>query len=190
MRISPAIKKKKKKAIAPHLTWHEVGARSHNWVWAKVYHRGTANQAQSWIVCSIYVPAQRGQARNSMLRELAQSAAGLMRRFPECPLVMMGDWNMSATELARVLDRWGLALGVQKCRGSNRSRWRGRGEWRGLDHVVVSSNATHLLSNLWVNRSWDISDHWPVECKLLATTEVSGGASVQPHAKPPRMQPK
>ena len=38
----------------------------------------------------------------------------------------------------------------------------GSGELRDLDHMVVSTDAQGELANMWVNRAWDLSDHWPI----------------------------
>ena len=103
-------------AIAPSLICHETGTRSDNWVWAKVYQ--PRPRPQAWIISSVYIPAHGNKAQRTVLERLEASVSGLMRRFPECPMVLMGDWNMDRAALAKVVGQWGLGLKLLECRGS------------------------------------------------------------------------
>src|SRR3546814_10430697 len=44
--------------------------------------------------------------------------------------------------------------------------YRGPRVWSDLDHMVVSPAAAAMLRRPRVNRTWDTSDHWPLEAML------------------------
>jgi len=172
-------------AVAPNLICHEIGTRSDNWVWAKVYKPGA--KLRPWIIGSVYIPAHAGPNRREVIKQLRDSVKEIRRKHPECAVVIMGDWNMDLSTLSGEVMSWNLGMVPVKCRGSRRTRWRGHGRWRDLDHMVVSENATEELSSVTVNRAWDISDHWPVQCKMKPSKVVH----VREHLKElPRMDPE
>ena len=146
-------------AIAPNLIAHETGSRSPFWIWARVLHPAFPS---GLIVGSVYVIAHKGAERRSMLSKLRDSICAIRRRHVGSPVVIMGDWNMDAASLDALLSSWNVSMARLKCRGSPRTRWRGAGSLRDLDHIVVSAEDQHRLANAWVNRAWDLSDHWPI----------------------------
>ncbi len=146
-------------AIAPDLVAHETGSRSPFWIWARVLHPAFP---AGLIVGSVYVISHHSDERREMLDGLRASTSSILKRHAGLPVVIMGDWNMDGSALDALLQRWGLPVSRMKCRGSVRTRWRGKGALRDLDHIVASTEAHQMLSNTWVNRAWDISDHWPV----------------------------
>ena len=150
-------------AISPNLIAHEIGSRSPFWIWARIIH---PLFPQGLIVGSVYVIVHKGSERNTMLEGLKASIKGIIQKHPRAPLAIMGDWNMDTQELSKVLSRWNIPLKCLKTRGSPQTRWKGVGAHRDLDHIVVSGNLNSLLANSLVNRSWDLSDHWPISTFL------------------------
>jgi exonuclease III len=146
-------------AISPSLIAHETGTRSPFWIWARILH---PLFPQGIIVGSVYVIAHEGPERQAMLCGLRDAVRGIHRRHAGSPILIMGDWNMDGHKLDATLATWTVQLQRLSCRGSPRTRWRGTGTLRDLDHIVVTLDIQSQLANAWVNRSWDLSDHWPI----------------------------
>ncbi|KAJ1909224.1 hypothetical protein H4219_006434, partial [Mycoemilia scoparia] len=164
-------------ALAPHLIAHETGDRSPYWIWARII---LPSLPQGLIVGSIYVIAHQGQERQDMLRELQKSIRKTIERNPRSPLVIMGDWNMDSQDLEALLISWNLPISLLQCRGSPVTRWKGAGRHRDLDHIVVSRDYRSYVANTWVNRHWDLSDHWPVTSFLKIRTPEQLPSQVAP----------
>ena len=173
-------------AISPDLVAHETGTRSPFWIWARILH---PSFPQGLIVGSVYVIAHEGPERRAMLQGLCKSAQAVSRRHVGSPVIIMGDWNMDGPEVDATLGKWPVPFRRLKCRGSPRTRWRGAGALRDLDHIVVSAGAETQLAHSWVNRVWDLSDHWPI-CTLPLDKERPTLDSGQPQQPPLRLNRK
>jgi exonuclease III len=156
-------------AIHPSLIAHEIGERSPFHIWARVIHPAFPD---GFIVGSLYVISHQGPERRAMLDNLRKNVRSMLRRYEGVPVVLMGDWNMDAKTLDKTLSSWSLPLHRLGCRGSPRSRWRGAGTLRDLDHIVVSKGVDGRWANAWINRSWDLSDHWPVNTFPLGKSHI------------------
>ena len=142
------------------------------------------------LVATVYIPPSGYASRRDALLAVRTSAERWARADLDARLVLMGDWNSSAQRLDRTLQRWrGSALcsaSVRKCAGSALT-YRGR-TWRDLDHIVASPAAAAWLRPPRVNRTWDTSDHWPLEAVLRVPqpeAAQTGGAAAQ-DGKPAR----
>jgi exonuclease III len=131
-------------------------------VFAKVFHEG-----QMVVVGSVYIP-NTGHRRKEGITAVRTAVRLIHQRWPGTPMVLGGDWNMSRAQLANYLARWGVPLLVKDVSGSPATFHRGRVR-TALDHFVVSHGANGQTSKTRVNRSWDISDHWPI--RLTMTTK-------------------
>jgi len=125
-------------------------------------------QPAPWLVGSIYIP-HACEMRRQALKELASNIQRLKRRTRnEEPMIIMGDFNMSAGHLRQHLQRMGCGfLSVNPCRGSPLT-WH-----RITDQRLLRSSTEHILSDRCdpalqhtaVDRIWDASDHWPIHCR-------------------------
>jgi exonuclease III len=121
-----------------------------------------------WNVLNIYIPPRRGGvSRREALRDIRRRVNSIYAGDLGARLMILGDWNMSPEHLSRLLRRWGQPLLINACSGS-RNTYRGPQKWSSIDHMVVSPEAQPLTSKSRVNRTWDLSDHWPLECKIQA----------------------
>ena len=121
-----------------------------------------------WNILNIYIPPRRGGvSRKEALRDIRRRVNSIYAGDLGARLMIMGDWNMSPEHLSRLLRRWGQPLLINACSGS-RNTYRGPQTWSSIDHMVVSPEAQPLTSKSKVNRTWDLSDHWPLECKIQA----------------------
>ena len=125
-------------AIAPHLIAHETGSHSPFWIWARIIH---PTFPTGLIVGSVYVISHKGKERQEMIKGLKASTKSILSSHPNSPVIIMGDWNMDSQELSSMLKDWRLPLSCLDCRGSPRTRWKGSGSLRDLDHIIVSTNA-------------------------------------------------
>jgi exonuclease III len=161
-----------------------VGDVSPYTVCARVTLQG-GGAAHDLLVASVYVPPSGYASRRDALLAVRTSAERWTRADLDARFILMGDWNTSATRLERVLQRWrgGAACpaAVCRCNGSALT-YRGR-TWRDLDHVVASPAAAAWLRPPRVNRTWDTSDHWPLEAVLRVPQPEAaqwGGADAAP----------
>lgn len=92
-------------------------------------------------------------------------------------IMIMGDWNMEQMKLNRLISRWRFPLTLQLCTG-NPATFRRGNKMSSLDHFVVSNNISSSVVNCKVNRSWDISDHWPLQLSVK-TEKVEGSNDYQ-----------
>lgn len=134
-----------------------------------------------WYVINLYLPS-RGDARRAALGAVREAVRAVFARDGSARLLLLGDWNTDKEGLARLLRRWRQPLSVVKCCG-NSATFRGTRTWTSIDHMVVSSEARTLMLGAKVNRSWDLSDHWPLESRIrvlgLPPTEEVAGTTVQ-----------
>ncbi|RMH19190.1 MAG: hypothetical protein D6698_06070 [Gammaproteobacteria bacterium] len=127
--------------------------------------------AEAWVVGSIYVPPRSaGKRRTEVLHLLLSQLKALLRQFPSTPLVVLGDWNMREQELAKLLARWHLPLARASVCGNPATTHTPRLRPRSaIDHAVYRTDImrTHHQLRCRVDRSWDLSDHWPLLVRCL-----------------------
>ena len=153
-------------AVAPSVTAVDVGIKDPCCVFARVVRKGMVAEA---IVGSVYVP---WKGRREALSRLKDHLVSLQHRFSALPILVLGDWNMRADRVARLLAQWGVELAPSGISGSRKSFWgAGRKEstWSDLDHVVVNRAARSLLTSARVLRQYVDSDHFPVQATLGLT---------------------
>jgi RNase P protein component len=132
-----------------------VGAASPYWVFARLY---GASLSSPILVGTIYVPNREG--RNTVLTKLPLEIARLKQEFPEDPMIVMGDWNMSLEEVQREVVRWPVPVHPLANHGLVSTR---RLSDKAIDHIAYRGTtaggavpAPHVLD------TWDLSDHYPV----------------------------
>jgi exonuclease III len=156
--------------VDKNLLLAEVGARSPNWVWAKI---STPGSASGLIVGCVYIPSQEGRLKCEVIRKLGDSCRAIRAHNPDTPIVMMGDWNMGVDAVQETIHKWGVAMVHARPRGSPLTyhvRKRHPIGKSALDHIAVSEEHRCGLVRPIVRRSWDCSDHWP----LVGTVHLPG----------------
>lgn len=83
-------------------------------------------------------------------------------QFPMDPVIMLGDWNMEVACLQRRCTEWPKNFGIKPRRGNIATHRRGRT----LDHIVISDHRSHVGPQATVHVEWDLSDHYPVSCRV------------------------
>ena len=161
--------------VRDDLVSYQIGEESPYLLVAKV----TMADGDDLIVASVYVPPRGYAGRAVALRQIRKAAELWMRQRVDVKVVLMGDWNMSKTQLAKLLTRWNttVPMVVNACSGSAVS-WVGGRHWADLDHMVMSPEAALIFSRAAVDRSWDLSDHWPVGATCRASAGCPAGGHV------------
>ena len=126
-----------------------------------------------WIVLNVYLPPRGYAARKIAISAVRQAVQTAFARDLGARLLIMGDWNTDPDGVSKLLDRWQQPLELVGCTGSAES-FRGPRRWTAIDHFVVSSEFNSLTKKAKVNRSWDLSDHWPVELAMKGCYEALG----------------
>ena len=124
---------------------------------------------------NLYIPCEgtphRGQAIDDLTRRFGDIEA---ERHISSVVVAIGDWNMKPEKVDEFLAEWTGLIQLRRLvpKRDPRTYHKPNVTWSALDHVVVNGMATHL-SAPWVDRSCDMSDHWPLRLTLpSAATKV------------------
>lgn len=132
-------------------------------------------QRRMMIVGSVYVPQQ---GRRAALKLIRDSVATLRNRHLQIPVLLGGDWNMDSAKLDRAVGRWNLGLMRVGFQGAGWTWHRGKRR-SAIDHFVVSQNLEPKISKAKVDRSWDLSDHWPVGMTMGVTRPLNSGVGME-----------
>ena len=114
---------------------------------------------------NIYIPPKGNRFRREATKDVKSCLSKLFAANPDAKVIVMGDWNNTLEKLPLMLAKWRLPLQLLPCRG-NPATFKSRANWTAIDHIVVSSGIFHFVKAAKVNRGWDQSDHWPLECVL------------------------
>ena len=147
--------------VATKYNCSPVGKASSFWTCARIY---GASLARPFLVGSVYIPHRLG--RRAVLRKLPLMLAKIHAEFPDDPLVLLGDFNMTLDKLQQQAAAWPLPFRVIPNEGNVATRQdRGGSTGRCIDHVLyagVTTTTAAAEASTKVLRSWDISDHYPV----------------------------
>lgn len=135
------------------------------------------------IIGSVYVPG-KGLGK-SALEKIARQVARAREKYPDDPMVLMGDWNRIETEVRKIISRWNEHL--QMLKPSNSEGGTRKGEsGRVIDHVAVYEAKCLRTKRINVLRHIDTSDHFPVV--LDVTVESTEGTTPRAADRPPTWQ--
>lgn len=120
-----------------------------------------------WVVASVYIPpvGSPGGARRLALQQVKRFVQVAIGRDLGARVLLLGDFNMHPEKLDRLLTRWGLPLSRLRVQGSPLTFHRFRHGVlvrSALDHVVCSAEALLSMTPGVVDRTCDLSDHWPL----------------------------
>lgn len=134
------------------------------------------------LIGSVYIPQASEPARQrDVLKQLAKEVQRLQERFAGVPMVVLGDFNMTADRLNRWFNKCNLDLRVNPGSGCMRTYRRGLVQVSGIDHVALSMAALRMFLKSWVDRAFHLSgDHFAV----LARAATGGGATSVEAAAP------
>ena len=153
-------------------------------VFVRVFGKGLQVPA---LVASIYLP--HGQARKEARSAVRAALVQLRRKFPDDPVILLGDWNVTPDKLRRLLVKWEVFSGSAIVPhsgglfGSTRRR-----SLRAIDHVVIGSFSRGEVAEgakAEVLRDWDASDHYPV----VTNVRLPSAAVATPAANAPANVP-
>jgi len=141
-----------------------VGRASPYWLFVRIM---GGDLKAPMIIGTIYVPVRRhGAARRAAKRGVAAVIATLRIKFPDDPIILMGDFNETLQDLQNTMAAWPVPLTVLSNEG-NAPTTRGRsGSARCIDHIAFWGIAEERIPKPTVISDWDISDHYPVTCKI------------------------
>ena len=125
---------------------------------------GSDPKGNKVLIGSVYIPPVGNANRRAAIKSCCQCIQRIRSKLGELPFFVGGDWNTLEKNLQKTLNVKGLNFVDMK--GSAVSRRQGK---RGIDFVVNASlvhqsapDQTGKLAISWVDRTWDVSDHWPV----------------------------
>ena len=118
------------------------------------------------VAASVYIPKSR--EREGVVRNLAESTHHYMTRYPEAVVVWMGDFNCKKERLAKWMWENGLEGEIADIDGPTFAR-----NPRTTSQIDFIVTFRAMSERGRVHRSWDISDHWPVEATLPLSANVT-----------------
>lgn len=129
-----------------------------------------------WYILGLYLPSggnhrlERGQILGRLRRLLRR----LMRKDREARIIVGGDWNIERERLKTIVERWKVPVRLHPIGGSPKTRRTRKvdSSWSCIDGFVTSEGVERLLNVSRVNRTWDLSDHYPVICSLKGLVAV------------------
>jgi exonuclease III len=124
-----------------------------------------------WNIVNVYIPCS-GEYRKHALADLRTTLTSIFHHDLSAKVIVMGDFNTDPGKLSKLWVRWRLPLVVVTPAGNPATYWGKKQRWSPIDHMVVSAEATVWAKSPRVNRTWDISDHWPLEMVLRGPTEA------------------
>jgi exonuclease III len=117
-----------------------------------------------WNVASIYRPCETVVGWRHSVRKWMEGIK------TSEPTIIAGDWNWKCEALRRFLVSVGTSWHILKIRGSNATR-----KSNDIDHVVVNQSGLLRLCHGVVDRSIDLSDHWPLTAALRPHAQRESG---------------
>ena len=114
------------------------------------------HQSHCWIcVCTKWTHPQTCPGA------LANHLNSLIRRYPDTPIISIGDWNVSRLTLQNWMSRKGISGRVVQSFGNPNTFSRKDGRTSAIDHSLLIG--VEGKTRMSVKREWDLSDHWPIE---------------------------
>jgi exonuclease III len=97
------------------------------------------------IVGTVYRPHDKDMSV-TVLRDLEKQVEELRRKYPDDPIILMGDWNLPTTGMGFV-EEWAPSLGCVEVQGEGGPKtFYGRGRGDGdIDHVVVDKDHAQVF---------------------------------------------
>jgi exonuclease III len=158
----PGVEGSRGVAVAVHksLTTSAMpGFQCDRWIFAKVGGRNLHDT----IVASVYISSFETAAT---MKKLGLAVAKAARRYPDCPMVLMGDWNQKPDVVAKRLELWKVEARVaasgqptRQVKGVSRNE---------IDFAVLVLPRREAEVTAAVVTSCDISDHYPVLVEVEA----------------------
>ena len=146
-----------------------VGKATPYWTFARVY---GATVLYPRILGTIYFPFR--VERRRVLWALPRALAALHWEFSNDPIVLMGDFNMTMTELQLQMGLWDLPFRVFTIRGGGPTR-RSR-QWGdptpAIDIITYCGETRAAVLPAKVLDHWDILNHFPVIANLPGLTRA------------------
>lgn len=127
--------------------------------------------AVEWIILTVYVPPRGNDGRARAKQEIQRVMERAMQGDLGANVVILGDWNTSKDRMPRLLEKWHLPVSLLPCSGSPLT-WSNRLYHSAIDHITASPMMVPRFSPARVNRTWDMSDHWPIEITLRGVTQT------------------
>ena len=94
---------------------------------------------------SVYLPSGKGARRNDAKQAVKASIVTLVRKFPEAPIVLGGDFNCGYEMLQKLVQQWGVGFQILKGHeGEAMVSWR---RTNSVSHITKSSLLDHFLVN-------------------------------------------
>jgi exonuclease III len=177
-------------AVRNGITAFPVGESSPYFITLRLFGRDII---QPVIVICVYIPHGKAicrgkadyKAKGSVLKQLANNVNNCAAKFPQDAIVVGGDLNTISKSLGKFLRKTDMSL----CEFTGNARTCTKGDnGLSIDHFIVSSEHKSLVTDVHVDTSLELSDHFPIRANLHLRRRVpdSDGFAKPPKWKVPR----
>jgi exonuclease III len=166
-------------AVSTRYSCNMVGRTSPYWLFVRVY---GSKLRQPFIFGTVYVPHRLERRR--VLEGLPATMLTIQQEFPNDPIILTGDFNMTIHRLQARITTWPVRPIVLPNEGDKPTRRRANG--RAVDHICYIGNTGGPVPRSKVLTDWDYSDHFPVEADLSGLCGINREEEIDPVAPPRR----
>jgi exonuclease III len=152
-----------------HFTAFPVGVQSDFFQFQRVY---GSRLTRPFVIGHVYLPhrhvqGEAGPLWNEAWDHLKRNIGNLRRKYPNDPVIAMGDFNITT---GRLNQRVSELLGMRQLSitGDRRTRVRKGNGGGDIDHALISTEHMDWVIRCWIDNECDLSDHWPVMLDLAA----------------------
>lgn len=140
---------------------HTVIKMDPHTIWIRV----ACSTMKSLHIAGTYIPSGTRRESRPIIKSLAKTAITLKEKGSE--ILILGDFNMVAQNMLRELLAAGLgSMHRAIFRGNDKTFHRRGRNWSSIDYLLYSEGIVGRTSNALVDRTEDLSDHFPVCAKL------------------------
>jgi exonuclease III len=130
-----------------------------NFLFAKVYGRRLKDPI---IFGTVYVPCVI--LRQRVLSKLVDTLGRIHRDHPECPVFVMGDFNMGFDDIQELVLTWPAGAKVMRNTRSSQEERSTHKRGSTLDYIAVMGEDSDCICS--VRHRYDLSDHYPVVAEI------------------------
>ena len=136
-----------------------LSGSTNNIIWVKIAQNGV-----HIIICAVYIPTEGADLRENQLNQLAKALHNRLRKYPNDPLIVLGDFNHTPAQLKTFLETNDIPLDILPLEGVAETFQAGTV----IDYILVNPSSTLKKTACVAHHQKEmiISDHYIVTTVL------------------------
>lgn len=144
-------------AVKKDINAFPVGNSSENFQCIRVF---GCHVAVPFLVGNVYLPHRHAPDHVKVREDVRKEVIRLHAQYPSDAFIVMGDFNRSGDGMQRLVNRT-PPFCLPRLEGDTRTCRKGN-VGLAIDHLIITEAHQSLLTNLHVEQSMELSDHYPV----------------------------